>query len=451
MRYFAILLIAMCSFLYADAVVSYAWEKDVAQSQIGPQAIVVDDNGIYVLCNFSQNVLLFSHQGTLVEQIPYKAEGCGLAVGPDGELAVFSPLTKTITWIRGELTGLTKTVDELPAVSEVWNENGSWWARCGWQVVAVDAQGMTTSLCQKSFVSEQKVIMQQGADVDLVFTFAENATNVKPIAHASAGTLYVDVLVDGQHQIFLCGSQAEMFKSNTIKSSQPSIFSHYYVYNNHLYQLFSTKNGFQITCKQMSKNTCSGVTTQRHQEQITPNETISATDAPTYIDVLFQNEGVVKRVKLQDYLKNVVSAEIYGSWSLEAHRAMAVTARTYAIGRKRHSNANVCTTTHCQAWKADVTSKATQGVNDTNGVLIYHKGRVISEALYFAHCNGKTRNSEEKWNYNPYLRSKNCACGKKSYYGHGVGACQYGLQAYSQQGWSYSRILEHYFTNSVVK
>jgi len=343
-------------------------------------------------------------------------------------------------------------MDHLPAIREVWKENGVWWARCGWQVVAIDAVNTGASICQQSFAIDEQVVMSQG-NVDLVFSFAENTTNVEPIAHASGqDKLYVDVLVNGQHQIFVCHTQAQLQKSNIVNRSR-SVFHHYCIFKDKLYQLQINKDGFSVVCESLTfDNNGHGKTQQQMERPISPKERqVSTRNVPTYIDVLFQNEGVVRRVRLQDYLKNVVSAEIYGSWSLEAHRAMAVTARTYAIGRKRHSNANVCTTTHCQAWKANVNPKAAQGVDDTNGVVIYHNGRVISEALYFAHCDGRTRNSEEKWNYNPYLRSKFCACGKKSYYGHGVGACQHGLQAYSQKGWSYKQILEHYYTGTVVK
>lgn len=450
MRYF-VMLILVCSFLYAEAVISHDWENDNVQAQIGAQSIAVNDSGIYVLCNLSHKILLFSHRGKLLDEISYVADGCGLAVDTEGNIAVYSPMAKTVTFVAGENKGTVKKVDQLPAISEVWKENGSWWARCGWQVAAIDQEGASTSLCQKSFSIDEQVVLQQNSEVDLVFSFAKDTINVKPIAQATQEQkLYVDVLANGEHRIFICNTQAQIKKANAIQSSTTE-FRHFYIYGGKLYQLTNVENGFTVTCDTIATKDYGSATTQRHRERVVEQRSVSATDAPTYIDVLFTNEGVVRRVRLQDYLKNVVSAEIYGSWSLEAHRAMAVTARTYAIGRKRHSNANVCTTTHCQAWKADVTSKASQGVDDTNGVVIYHNGRVISEALYFAHCNGRTRNSEEKWNYNPYLRSKYCACGKKSYYGHGVGACQWGLQAYSQQGWSYKQILEHYFTNTVVK
>lgn len=448
MRYIFIVVAIICCQMNCEELFSVSWKNIEKQSIIGPQSIAVDSNNhIYILCNLSKKILVFSSTGKLLETIHYDAEGCGLAVDGD-DIVIFSPMGKTLSFIRGENKGQTTTLENLAAIAEVWKENNCWWARCGWDATAIGKKSQ--SIYENSFANGNKIFVQQH-DAESVFTSKLEVENSIPIAHGTQNnSIYLNTHQGKQRKIVICDTETkELSIANTIRRPNNNIFCNYYIKNEYLYQIFSNENGFIVTREKMDAS----VEEKGYTQPITPreNKVVSATAAPTYIDVLFQNEGIVRRVKLQDYLKNVVSAEIYGSWSLEAHRAMAVTARTYAIGRKRHSNANVCTTTHCQAWKANVTPKATQGVNDTNGVLIYHNGRVISEALYFAHCNGRTRNSEEKWNYNPYLRSKYCACGKKSYYGHGVGACQYGLQAYSMKGWSYKDILEHYYTNTVVK
>ena len=133
---------------------------------------------------------------------------------------------------------------------------------------------------------------------------------------------------------------------------------------------------------------------------------------------------------------------------------MAVTARTYAVARYRHPDkkAHVCDTTCCQAWTSNHTAKAIDGVNATIGKYVVKSGTKITEPLYFSHCNGKTRNSEnyDSWSYVAYLRSKPCICGHTSYYGHGVGLCQYGIQAYSQSGYNYIKIIEHYYEGCTV-
>ena len=68
-----------------------------------------------------------------------------------------------------------------------------------------------------------------------------------------------------------------------------------------------------------------------------------------------QPEPEVQWMDLEEYLRGVVSHEMSPSFPLEALRAQAVAARTYAIatlkpnGRPRHGDmADVCTTDHCQ-------------------------------------------------------------------------------------------------------
>ena len=36
-------------------------------------------------------------------------------------------------------------------------------------------------------------------------------------------------------------------------------------------------------------------------------------------------------------------------------------------------------------------------------------------------------------------------------YGHGVGMSQYGAEAYAQEGWTAEKIVQHYYTGTVIK
>ena len=65
-------------------------------------------------------------------------------------------------------------------------------------------------------------------------------------------------------------------------------------------------------------------------------------------------------MSLEEYLVGVVGAEMPASFAMEALKAQAVCARTYAVnsmraygggGCTKHPGADVCTdSTHCQAW-----------------------------------------------------------------------------------------------------
>jgi len=182
----------------------------------------------------------------------------------------------------------------------------------------------------------------------------------------------------------------------------------------------------------------------------------SSISVPSTIKVLMLNGSVIS-MNLDEYLKGVVSAEMYPNWPIEALKAQAVASRSFAIANTHHDHVSVDVCTDpgcCQAWKAGPYSEnATKAVTDTHSVVITYSGEIAGEALFFAHCNGHTRNSEDydAWGYVPYLRSVPCDCGYDEYNGHGVGMCQWGAKAMAEQGYSYLDILKHYYTGIEVE
>lgn len=175
-------------------------------------------------------------------------------------------------------------------------------------------------------------------------------------------------------------------------------------------------------------------------------------EVPATIRVLMP-DGTVVVMAMDEYLKGVVPAEVPPSWDMNALKAQAVAARSYATANFKHAaeGADVCTTTHCQAWKATQNSRTSQAVTETSNVSVKYNGTVIN-ALFFSHCDGHTRNNEDKWGGTPvpYLRSKSCICGYTYHNAHGVGMCQYGSQAMASNGSSWSNILTYYYTGTEI-
>ena len=72
------------------------------------------------------------------------------------------------------------------------------------------------------------------------------------------------------------------------------------------------------------------------------------------INLLHTKTGEVEQVKIDDYLCNVVSAEMPVDFENEALKAQAIVARTYTVFKilnKKHENADICDdSTCCQAW-----------------------------------------------------------------------------------------------------
>ena len=118
----------------------------------------------------------------------------------------------------------------------------------------------------------------------------------------------------------------------------------------------------------------------------------------------------VNVVDLEEYIYGVVPAEMPVSYGLEALKAQALSARTYALTKiyaHKNNGYELCDTIHCQVYKGYGVESTTsnKAVNDTEGMVIYHNGTPI-EAVFSASTGGYTENSENVWNTEvPYLRA----------------------------------------------
>jgi stage II sporulation protein D len=122
---------------------------------------------------------------------------------------------------------------------------------------------------------------------------------------------------------------------------------------------------------------------------------------------------VVNVVPIEDYLLGVVPREL-GLPSLEAQKAQAVAARTYAI-----ANANgfatqgfdLLPTVWSQVYGgvSAETAMGTQAVTQTRGIVATYDGKPIN-ALYTSTCGGRTEDSENIFEFKePYLRGVECS------------------------------------------
>lgn len=166
------------------------------------------------------------------------------------------------------------------------------------------------------------------------------------------------------------------------------------------------------------------------------NETIENTDSTqeniksTYnyknygtIKLLHKKTGEVEQVNIDDYLCNVVSAEMPADYEIEALKAQAVVARTYTIykiNNKKHENADICDdSTCCQAWVDKETrfsrweeskresnwEKIQKCVQETQGQIITYQNQPIN-AFFHANSGGKTELPVNVWGGTglPYLQ-----------------------------------------------
>ncbi len=122
---------------------------------------------------------------------------------------------------------------------------------------------------------------------------------------------------------------------------------------------------------------------------------------------------VVNVVPLEDYLLGVVPAEL-SLPQIEAQKAQAVAARTYAIaniGGYGKQGFDMVPTVWSQVYKGvSIESRmGTQAVQETRGIVATYNGKPIN-AYYTSTCGGRTENSENIFDHaEPYLRGVECS------------------------------------------
>lgn len=123
------------------------------------------------------------------------------------------------------------------------------------------------------------------------------------------------------------------------------------------------------------------------------------------------NINVINVVALDDYVKGVLPYEMSPVWPLEALKAQAVCARTYALLPSKHYSSyrfDVCGTTDCQVYQGTNLSSALtdQAVEETAGVVAMYGGK-YAETYYCSANGGASEASENVWsNPLPYLVGK---------------------------------------------
>ena len=142
------------------------------------------------------------------------------------------------------------------------------------------------------------------------------------------------------------------------------------------------------------------------------------------INLLHKNTEEIEQVNIDEYLCNVVSAEMPADYEIEALKAQAIVARTYTIYKilnKKHENADICDdSTCCQAWiskedrfarweeskKESNWQKICNAVNSTKGRIVTYNNVPIN-AFFHSNSGGVTEIPVNVWGGTgyPYLQS----------------------------------------------
>ena len=120
--------------------------------------------------------------------------------------------------------------------------------------------------------------------------------------------------------------------------------------------------------------------------------------------------AVINGVNMEDYIRGVIPYEMSGSWPLEALKAQAICARTYAyanLGKHKADGFDLCNTTDCQVYygTGSANERTDQAVLETAGMYLTYAGELIT-AYYYSSNGGASEDSENVWNEAlPYLRA----------------------------------------------
>ena len=206
---------------------------------------------------------------------------------------------------------------------------------------------------------------------------------------------------------------------------------------------------------------------------------------------------------------SVLAAETTSDTPLEALKAEAIAMRSYFVaGRSRHREFDFCDTTHCQFLREPppAMSPAANAVTATHGLVLAYNSRPFA-AMYTRSCSGRTHTAAElhllssnypyyaiecprcrahpvRWTTrisatavpnlqplderarlnavrrlgwasvpsNDFIETKDgdsfilSGVGQ----GHGMGLCQSGAKAMSQDGATFQQILAHYYPNTTI-
>lgn len=130
------------------------------------------------------------------------------------------------------------------------------------------------------------------------------------------------------------------------------------------------------------------------------------------IKIISDNDGlsVVDILPIESYLVGVINHEISSKWHIEAVKAQAIVARTYAYVRMKNNSGaayHIEGTVAGQVYKGTSSEDeaAQKAVRSTAGIILAYKDKPVM-AVYHSNAGGRTEAAKEIWNTDyEYLRS----------------------------------------------
>lgn len=160
---------------------------------------------------------------------------------------------------------------------------------------------------------------------------------------------------------------------------------------------------------------------------------------------------------IEEYLRGVVPSEMYESANVEALKAQAIAARTYAYRRRSSLLSDTANNQAFRASRIGNSPHSDESVSSTKGQVLTYNGKII-DCFYSASNKGQTKRSGDVWStHYPYYVTKPDEWDETARegqnvtsFGHGVGMSQHGAMWAARHGVSHQAILAFYYEGCTI-
>lgn len=165
---------------------------------------------------------------------------------------------------------------------------------------------------------------------------------------------------------------------------------------------------------------------------------------------------VINDLEVEDYIKGVVPAEMPSAWNIEAHKAQAIAARSYALanlGKRGSHGYDLKDTPEDQAYSGATgeTVQTNRAVELTRGQVLVYNDKIIP-AYYHASSGGWTSSAKSVWGKDlPFTEPVRSFDDELPQKGHGVGMSQNGANFLANKGYNAYQILGYFYHNVLLR
>ncbi|MDD3241802.1 MAG: SpoIID/LytB domain-containing protein [Bacilli bacterium] len=164
--------------------------------------------------------------------------------------------------------------------------------------------------------------------------------------------------------------------------------------------------------------------------------------------ITIENYGTIP---FEEYIAGVVAAEVYDSWNIEALKALAVAARTYALNRTQNCTKAIRDSSQDQNFTTELGSKSQEAAGTTAGMILTYNGNIFSSEYDSWNCVGSKTctytysTTGEKHTVTISDKYLKLAAG-----GHGRGMSQIAAADMANNGTKYDAILKYFYKDATL-